>query len=147
MCDWVTVMHQGTLEQIDTPETLYQAPTSQLVAECVTQANFLSAQRYNDGWQTEIGWFADNCLDDRLMQTHAILMMRQEALHLAVDETSGILIRDRQFLGREYRYCLVTPSGQALYARTPMRVDLQVGTAVQLSTPSATVRVFPIAVA
>ena len=144
ICDRVAVMRQGTLEQIDTPEALYQAPKSQFVAEFVTQANFLPAQWQKDGWQTEIGWFpGDGVQDDRPTPKHATVMLRQEALLLTADEASDLVIRDRQFLGREYRYWLVTPSGQALYARTPVSVNLQIGTAVRLSTTGASVQVFP----
>jgi iron(III) transport system ATP-binding protein len=148
ICDRVAVMRQGTLEQIDTPEALYQAPNSQFVAEFVTQANFLPAQWQKDGWQTEIGWFpgdsaqGNGVQDDRPAPNHATVMLRQEALLLTADESSDLVIRDRQFLGREYRYWLVTPSGQALYARTPVSVNLQIGTAVRLSTTGASVQVF-----
>ena len=149
ICDRVAVMRQGRLEQIDTPEALYQAPKSQFVAEFVTQANFLPAQWQKDGWQTEIGWFPGDGVrgngveDDRPTPNHATVMLRQEALLLTADETSDVVIRDRQFLGREYRYWLVTPSGQALYARTPVSVNLQIGTAVRLSTTGGSMQVFP----
>ncbi len=139
MCDFVAVMCQGNLEQIDTPEMLYHTPQSQSVAEFVTQANFLPAYWQEEGWQTEIGWFEG----DRIAPDHATVMIRQEALQLAIDETSKVVIRDRQFIGREYRYWLVTASGQALYARTSIHIDLQIGTPVHLSTTSASVRVFP----
>jgi iron(III) transport system ATP-binding protein len=154
MCDWVAVMCQGNLEQIDTPAALYQRPQSQFVAEFVTQANFLPAHWHKDGWQTEIGWFEGSRIEfdraapdlpapDRATSDHATVMIRQEALQLAVDHASPIVIRDRQFLGREYRYWLVTPRGQALYARTPVSVDLASGTAVRLSAPHDSVQVFP----
>ncbi|XHX78855.1 MAG: ABC transporter ATP-binding protein [Stenomitos frigidus ULC029] len=153
MCDRVAVMRQGTLEQIDTPAALYQTPKSQFVAEFVTQANFLPAQRHKDGWLTELGWFPEPSLqesgsqegslqDDRPTQNHATVMIRQEALQLAADESSNVVIHDRQFLGREYRYWLIAPSGQALYARTPVSVDLPIGTTVRLSTTNASVQVF-----
>ena len=146
MCDFVAVMCQGKLEQIDTPEGLYQTPKSQFVAEFVTQANFLPAEWHKGGWQTEIGWFeGDRPQFDRVAQNRATVMIRQEVLQLVADETSDIVIHDRQFLGREYRYWLITPKGQALYARTPISVDLRIGTAVRLSTTGASVQVFPIA--
>ncbi|MBC7516016.1 MAG: ABC transporter ATP-binding protein [Alkalinema sp. FL-bin-369] len=153
MCDWVAVMAQGNLEQLDTPEALYHHPKSRFVAEFVTQANFLPAHWDKDGWQTEIGWFKGDLSGIRLRQQtsqtstsndRADLMIRQESFHLVADETSQIVIRDRQFLGREYRYWLVTPSGQAIYARTPITIDLATGTAVRLSVADNDVRVFSI---
>ncbi|PZU98248.1 MAG: ABC transporter ATP-binding protein, partial [Leptolyngbya sp.] len=44
LADRVAVMHQGQLEQIDTPEAIYGQPASRFVAEFVTQANFLPAR-------------------------------------------------------------------------------------------------------
>ena len=142
MCDLVAVMAQGNLEQLDTPEALYHYPKSRFVAEFVTQANFLPARWENDGWQTEIGWFKDRSPIPN--SDRADLMIRQESLHLVPDETSQIVIRDRQFLGREYRYWLVTPSGQAIYARTSIGVNLATGTAVRVSVADGEVRVFAI---
>ena len=50
--DRVAVLHKGRLEQCDRPEVLYHAPASRFVAEFVTQANFLTANRTENGWQT-----------------------------------------------------------------------------------------------
>ena len=152
MCDLVAVMAHGNLEQLDTPEALYHYPKSKFVAEFVTQANFLSARWKNEGWDTEIGWFQG----DRNSQTpnhgpnqnpshdRANIMIRQESLQLVADETSQIVIRDRQFLGREYRYWLKTPSGQAIYARTPITTNFATGTNVRLVVMDQDVRVFSI---
>ncbi len=150
MCDLVAVMNQGNLEQIGKPEALYQTPQSRFVAEFVTQANFLPARWDKDSWQTEIGWFEGDNLSNLERASappkggRAELMICQEAIQLIADRTSQIKIRDRQFLGREYRYWLATPSGQAIYARTSIETNLPTGTAVRLVVPSAAIRVFPI---
>jgi iron(III) transport system ATP-binding protein len=140
ICDLVAVMAGGRLAQLDRPEALYHRPQSQFVAEFVTQANFLLAHWEAGGWKTEIGWFRG----DRTPTDRASIMVRQEAIDLAIDRTSPIVIRDRQFLGREYRYWLVSSSGQAIYARLPISVDLAIGTAVRLSVPDDSVQVFAI---
>ena len=140
MCDLVAVMSDGNLEQIGTPEDIYQNPKSRFVAEFVTQANFLPAHWEDDGWQTEIGWFESERPDRS--PDHAAVMIRQEELQLIADSSSPVMIRDRQFLGREYRYWLVTPSGQDIYARTAMSVNLVSGTMVRLSVESKLIRVF-----
>lgn len=140
MCDLVAVMSDGNLEQIGTPEDIYQNPKSRFVAEFVTQANFLPAHWEDDGWQTEIGWFESERADRS--PDHAAVMIRQEELQLIADSSSPVMIRDRQFLGREYRYWLVTPSGQDIYARTAMSVNLASGTTVRLSVESKLIKVF-----
>ncbi len=142
MCDLVAVMSEGNLEQIGTPEDIYQNPKSRFVAEFVTQANFLPAHWVNDGWQTEIGWFESDRLSPDYSPDRAEVMIRQEDLQLVTDKTSQVVIRDRQFLGREYRYWLVTPSGQDIYARIAMSINLASGTTVRLSVESKSIRAF-----
>jgi iron(III) transport system ATP-binding protein len=152
--DRVAVIRQGTLEQIDTPEDLYQQPKTRFVAEFVTQANFLPAQLNGHCWETEIGQFALNSPSSiqnnssspiphpSSLPASGELMIRQEDLLLEPDESGNAVIRDRQFLGREHRYCLLTASGRELHARTSVAKTLSVGTHVQLSVDSAALRFF-----
>jgi iron(III) transport system ATP-binding protein len=138
--DWVAVMRQGRLEQFGTPENVYTEPASRFVAEFVTQANFLPAQRRGQLWETEIG-----CFDVRSQESfdRGELMIRQEDLILKPDDDATVVIRDRQFLGREHCYSLLTPSGQKLQARTTSSTALPVGTKVHLSIVNQALRIFP----
>jgi iron(III) transport system ATP-binding protein len=151
--DWVAIMRQGQIEQFGTPEMIYQQPASRFVAEFVTQANFLPAQFNGADWETEVGSFSTPSLKSNLAIQNpkskiqnpslATLMIRQEDLHLEPDETAMVVIRDRQFLGREHRYCLLTPSGQELHARSRNPQVLAVGTRVKLSATESALQVFP----
>lgn len=144
IADQVAVMRQGYLEQIGTPEEIYQHPRSQFVAEFVTQANFLAASRSGNAWQTEVGCFtADGHELPASNASQAVVMIRQEDLILQPDLTASTIIRDRQFLGREYRYCLKTQSGQELHARSTSAAALAIGTAVSLSVVPQTFKIFP----
>ncbi|OLP15730.1 ABC transporter ATP-binding protein [Leptolyngbya sp. 'hensonii'] len=140
--DRVAVMRQGRIEQLGTPEALYQEPVSRFVAEFVTQANFIPAEFKNQVWQTEAGSFAvgDASVESGLQ---ADLMIRQEDLILQADEQGPLIVRDRQFLGREQRYCLLTPSGQELHVRTGMGETLSIGSRVQVGVDRSGCRVFP----
>lgn len=148
--DWVAVMRDGCLEQLGTPEEIYREPASRFVAEFVTQANFLPAQRRGDLWETEVGCFV---IDQKVITAPVMtddpnadwgeLMVRQEDLILQPDEAATVVIRDRQFLGREHHYCLKTPSGRQLLARSATGTPLPVGIRVQVSVPENAVRVFP----
>ncbi|HAA33045.1 MAG TPA: ABC transporter ATP-binding protein [Cyanobacteria bacterium UBA8553] len=169
--DWVGVMRQGRLEQFGTPEEIYREPASRFVAEFVTQANFLAAQRRGEIWETEIGCFdvqiQEAGLGERQLRAEfrqaqlprsrrspnggrsqesfdtGELMIRQEDMMLKPDDDAVVVIRDRQFLGREHCYCLVTPSGQELHARTASSIVLPVGTRVHLSVAKQALRIFP----
>ncbi|MEO1375159.1 MAG: ABC transporter ATP-binding protein [Cyanobacteria bacterium J06635_10] len=144
IADVVGVMRLGHLEQIGTPEEIYTHPASRFVAEFVTQANFLPARRQGNVWQTEIGDFE---IKGNHKQNTGEIMIRQEDLILEVDKDADddaeIKITKRHFLGREYRYCLETPSGREIHARTMTDIVLSEGTSVKVSIADDAVRVFP----
>lgn len=141
ICDQIVVMRQGKLEQMGTPEEIYAQPASRFVAEFVTGANFLPAQRSGNIWQTEIGaWEIANIASFE----YGELMIRQEDINLKPDETASVVISDRQFLGREYRYCLQMPSGNQIHARTTSSTQLPIGTKVKLSINFDTAQIFPV---
>lgn len=139
--DRIAVMNAGQIEQLDTPEALYQSPATRFVAEFVTQANFLPATPDGDRWKTSIGSFTLPQYTDVSFQT-ADLMIHQSDVQLQPDNTSAIVIRDRQFLGREHRYLLVTPEGQRLQALSTLKSPLEVGTRVRLVVNPLQVQLF-----
>lgn len=143
MADQLAVMRQGRLQQCDRPERVYRRPANRFVAEFVCQANFLPAQARAGSWHTEVGEFV---LPDGLspgVGGQADLMIRQEDLDLVADDQGSLRVGDRQFLGREYRYYLLTPSGQALYARLPARQALAPGQRVRARVDPRQVQVYP----
>jgi iron(III) transport system ATP-binding protein len=138
--DIVGVMRQGHLEQLGTPEEIYTHPASRFVAEFVTQANFLPARRKGNLWETEIGSFE---LTANHTEDTGEIMIRQEDFILKPATDAPVVVRTRRFLGREYQYCLQTPSGKELHARTLKDIALPLGTRVELSITSDTIKVFP----
>ncbi|MGL4503216.1 MAG: TOBE domain-containing protein, partial [Planktothrix sp.] len=71
------------------------------------------------------------------------LMVRQEDFILKPDDNAAVVIRDRQFLGRENHYSLQVPSGRELIARTSATTALPVGMRVNVSVLENALRVFP----
>ena len=140
--DVVGVMRQGRLEQMDTPEAIYREPASRFVAEFVTQANFLQARRAGSQWETELGMLSPSAAEE-LSEGLGDVMVREEDLIICPDESGTIKIQDRQFLGRELRYCLEMPSGRCVHARTHNLPGLPIGTRVNLQIPQEAARIFP----
>ncbi len=138
--DQVAVMRQGRIEQWGTPEEIYCAPQSRFVAAFVSQANFLPAQAEGSVCQTEVGPFP---MAQPTPQTQGELMLREEELMLEPMSNSDLVICERQFLGREYRYCLKTPSGQELHTRAVTTTPLAIGTPVRLKAKAQAGRFFP----
>lgn len=142
IADHVGVMRCGKLEQLGTPQEVYTQPASRFVAEFVTGANFVPAQRQGHLWETEVGSFAVS--QPMNAGDKGDLMLREEDLLLEPAENDAALtIRTRRFLGREYRYCLITPSGKELHARTTAQTTLPVGAKVKLNVASNAIKVFP----
>jgi iron(III) transport system ATP-binding protein len=140
--DRIAVMRDGKLEQIGTPEEIYITPQSRFVAEFVTQANFLPAKLGKNCWETEIGDFEINHNENQSYQW-GDLMVREEELVIKPDDGASIVVKDRQFLGREYRYCLQTSSGNSLHARSKAFKPLDIGTKVTLSLNNDKPCIFP----
>lgn len=149
--DRVAVMRSGAIEQMGTPEEIYQAPVSRFVAGFVTEANFLTARRIGHKWETEVGSFEildsdlDSGMNSELLRDGELaeLMIREEDVTLQPSEQASVVIRDRQFLGREHRYCLITPSGQEIHARTTVNSLLPVGTRVSVGAVTTGLRIYP----
>ena len=133
MCDRIAVMNKGNLEQIGTPESIYQTPASRFVADFVTQANFIEATYRSGFWHTEIGEFeAIGSLINPDNKSQATLMIRQEDVKIEVDDRSSIIVCGRQFLGREYCYELMLKSGQKILVTCPIGEKYEVGSEVAI---------------
>jgi len=139
ICDWVGVMQSGRLEQMGPPEIIYRHPQTRFVAEFVSQANFIPARRNGSQWDTEIGSFV---VPDSEPLEQGDLMIREEDIQLKPDENGIAKIGDRQFLGREHRYTLHTPSGLALNARSTALHPLPIGATVNLKVTAKTWQIF-----
>ncbi len=142
MCDVVGVMREGKLEQIGTPEEIYTQPASRFVAEFVTQANFIPARRQGNIWSTEIGEFAIATPSTPPNQKNGEVMIRQEDCTLQPCVDSPVVVHSRRFLGREYRYCLHTPSGKELHIRTGIDTAIPEGATVRVSVPENLIKIF-----
>ena len=141
--DQIVVMREGKIEQVGTPEQVYLNPESRFVAEFVTQANFIPATKQNLVWTTELGQFSIS--SDAKFNQKGDLMLRQEDIMLIPNHTSEIVVRDRQFLGREYHYCVEIPSGKIIHARTDLNNIIAVGTKVDLKLNIDHPQIFPFA--
>lgn len=147
IADQVAVMRQGYLEQWGSPEAIYTAPASRFIASFVTQANFLPARRTHQGWDTEIGTLpqviqADGTAPDETLDQGEV-MIRQEDLALQAAQAGLLQVKSRQFLGREYKYCLATPSGLTLHARLPASQTLPIGAQVNPILSPQPLRIYP----
>jgi iron(III) transport system ATP-binding protein len=147
--DKIAVMRLGKIEQVGTPEEVYLNPATRFVAEFVTQANFLPATKQGQEgniWVTEIGnlTISPSIAEGAEKALKGDLVLRPEDITLVADPLSPIVVRERQFLGREYYYGVETASGKMVYARMGLTQAIAVGTKVKLSLNIDTPQIFPL---
>lgn len=142
--DKIAVMRSGRIEQIGTPEEIYLNPQSRFVGEFVTQANFIPASKKGGVWVTELGEVKIGKNSLETANEHGELMLRQEDITLTCDRSSKISVIERQFLGREYHYCVETPSGKRIYVRTDLSNAIAVGAKVNLELKVDRAQIFPL---
>ena len=145
ICDRVAVMRLGRLEQIGLPEDLFQRPASRFVAEFLSQANFLAAEWQGEYWKTELGNFAmpEATAGERSGGEPPVVMIRQEDIRLLPHPEGAGLVRDRQFLGRDYRYFVQLAAGLELQVLGPVSQAIAIGSHVQVQLRSGQAQLYP----
>lgn len=153
MSDRVAVMHEGTIEQLDDPNTIYEEPATAFVAGFIGQQNFFEGIA-RDG-------FVENALV-RLKSTRTsvskfnvgeivLASVRPEALSLstatqpATANTLTGLLASIAHLGDSIQFIVTIPGRRELIARYPRATapHLDVGATVTCSWSEKDVHVFP----
>jgi putative spermidine/putrescine transport system ATP-binding protein len=130
MSDRIALFAQGELAQVGSPRELYQQPRTEFVADFIGEANILRGTCSKACGQV-VGphWHAD------LSAAHAtpfqdgecvILALRPENVRLQPDNANAAprpneikgIIRDAIYLGAEFRYTVVLPSGDVIHVRS-----------------------------
>ncbi|MEM1239816.1 MAG: ABC transporter ATP-binding protein [Cyanobacteria bacterium P01_H01_bin.26] len=144
IADRVAVMRAGRIEQLGSPEEIYRQPASRFIADFVTQANFIAAHRSVDGWQTDLGLIGEAQVQPTEASTGQ-LMLRQEELQLKSADPleAALIVCDREFLGREYKYTLTHPTQGNLQARTSAYFAIGDSVQVEIRPNPAGLQLFP----
>jgi iron(III) transport system ATP-binding protein len=142
--DKIAVMRGGKVEQIGTPEEVYLKPATHFVAEFVTQANFLPAKKQGQVWLTEIGEITESQLigNSGFKAQTGDLTLRPEDITLVEDPNAASFVRERQFLGKEYFYCVEIASGKRIYVRTGLDKAIAIGARVRLLLTTTAPQIF-----
>ena len=142
--DKIAVMRGGKVEQVGTPEEVYLNPATHFVAEFVTQANFLPARKQGKVWLTEIGEITESKLigNSDFQAKSGDLTLRPEDITLIEDLNAATVVRERQFLGKEYFYCVETASGKRIYIRTGLDKAIAIGSKVRLLLTTTAPQIF-----
>ena len=151
MSDLVAVMRDGRIEQIDTPEAIYNNPTSAFVAGFVGAANMLPVQAADSDSRTltlMIGGTRWRVPRTRVTSRRipadgeqATVVIRPETIRLSGTERDGDLVlrahlEERTFLGGRVQLRLRTTEGQlVLVEARPQECDGIAGEVTLRCTP------------
>jgi putative spermidine/putrescine transport system ATP-binding protein len=124
MSDRIAVFNNGRIEQVGSPQEIYDSPTTEFVAGFVGTSNLLTG-----------------AAAERIFGRQGSFTVRPERIRLGVataDEvgSSGV-IRDIQFLGAEYRVRIALPEDAHMIASVPGDglAGMKVGQSVDLAWP------------
>ena len=136
MADWVGVMHEGLIQQWDTPYRLYHEPANRFVADFVGQGVLVNGEVINDHQvEIELGVLsghipvecdANGCEECVRGCRVDVLLRPDDIIH---DDDSLMLaeVENKAFRGAEFLYTLKLPSGQRVLSLVPSHHNHAIG--------------------
>jgi iron(III) transport system ATP-binding protein len=123
MADEIGILHEGRIQQWDTPYDLYHRPANRFVADFVGQGVFLPAERVNaDQVRTELGILSSSSISgtstlgrDRRID---VLLRPDDIIHDDESELKAEVVA-KAFRGAEFLYTLRLPSGANVLSLVP----------------------------
>lgn len=136
--DRVIVMRSGRMEQVDTPERVFEQPATRFVASFMGDADFLAAHVHNALLTCEIGVVSTvpgwaNCDVD------VDVVLRPHEVALTVDPASTASVVAVKYHGPFVLHTVQLPSGRTVRSWQPHTVRHAIGTAVAVSVAPGTV--------
>ena len=133
----LAVMKDGGIEQIGTPEAVYQHPETAYVADFLGQTNFVNAYVKNGTAETPFG----RVRVDGAATGETLLSIRPECLTMTASEVGSTGTKDGRIVGRVFKghYFMyrVEVDAQFYFVQTDPSCAFQVGDTVQLEAGSA----------
>jgi len=147
LSDHVVVLHQGKVQQIDSPADIYHRPQNRFVADFLGIANFLEGIPAADGIRLASGELAP-CAAPLPPGQAVVGVLRPERIRLLNGDGRGPglagRISDAVFLGEAVRYAVTLESGHTLVAQSSeTRRSYPEGTAVSVDWDPGSVWVLP----
>lgn len=129
--DHIGVLHEGRLQQWDTPFNLYHEPLTPFVASFIGQGYFIRGQlKTPETVQTELGLLTGNRAYSWPVDSAVEVLLRPDDIVYAPESPLTAQITGKTFLGAYTLYRLRMPTGTQLEAIFPSHVDLASGDSV-----------------
>jgi len=132
MGDMVGVMNAGCLEQVDTPQAIFERPATPFVARFVGIADFLAGTVQNGMIATEVGNLP--ILRGPLDGEEVNVMLRPTLVSIRPDPDGVGVITERVFQGSHYLYSIQLRSGATVRSLEECGSSYAVNTRVAVET-------------
>jgi len=123
MSDRIAVMHAGKVEQLGTPEALYERPATRFVADFIGTANLLRGQVDSAGWvRLTSGEIAPCETTDLSPGSEVEISVRPEAISLVPADSIGAIrgrVEQAAYLGTAIAYQVLTGGGMTISVMAP----------------------------
>ncbi len=129
--DRVAVLNHGHLEQVDTPQCVYQFPATTFVAGFVGVADFLSATFADGALHTEAGSVPQSKAPT-LLGDLEVLVRPEDVTFEPMESGQGRLI-SRRYQGTFSLYRILMDSGETVHSLKPNLKTYPMGTRVRLT--------------
>jgi len=136
LADWVGVMHQGRIQQWDTPYNLYHQPANRFVADFVGQGAMVTGEVLGSHQvRTELGVLdgmipldcnASGC-QGCPRSCHVDVLLRPDDIVHDDDSPLQAEVENKAFRGAEFLYSLKLPSGQRALSLVPSHHNHAIG--------------------
>ncbi|MFK3973392.1 ABC transporter ATP-binding protein [Pseudomonas sp. NPDC087358] len=140
LSDRICLMNRARIEQLATPQELYDRPATRFAAEFIGHSNVLKVRRENTGQFAIEGRLVDlcGCVGQEVAQSvadDAFVLVRPEAARLT-EPGQGLLVGhvdECVFLGSDTRALIRLPSGARFSVRCARQVNPRVGDQVGIT--------------
>lgn len=130
MGDRLAVLNRGRLEQVGTPEEVFNQPLTRFVAEFMGATDFLPGTVQAAGIETEIGLIPQPVTLPP--GTTVEVALRADDIRFEPQAGASALVLARHFKGAQNQYRLRLPSGRLLHARESHNTLIRPGTPVRI---------------
>jgi spermidine/putrescine transport system ATP-binding protein len=153
MSDRIVVMREGEIEQIGSPQDVYEKPRTSFVAGFIGTQNFFDATFRSDGTVEGDGALfepLEGATQGYYPGSHLSIAIRAEAVTVSAERPPaqvnkiGGKLAGTSFLGSEVQYVVITDEGREVFARMPVAAaeKIEPGSQVWCSWTPESVRVF-----
>jgi iron(III) transport system ATP-binding protein len=145
IADEIGIMHEGTIEQWDTPYDLYHRPRTRFVADFIGQGVFMRGVAAGEGrLATELGELRSDLVT--LPPGHAVdLLLRPDDIVHDDDSPWRAQVATKTFRGAQFLYTLKLESGTHVLSLVPSHHNHDVGENVGIRLSIEHVVAFPVA--